>query len=108
VNSATIIALIAVVAGAGGIVGGIVAWRKAGPERTNIIVDSAEVIIRIGREEVDRLDSRNDRLEVRLSEMEHELNKRIAELEAERDALKAENAQLRERIRRLEDANGIS
>jgi septal ring factor EnvC (AmiA/AmiB activator) len=92
----------------GGLVAGIVAFRKAGPERTNIIVDSAEVIIRLGREEVDRLDQRNDRLENRLAEMEHELKKKIAALEAERDALKAENAELRDRIKRLETTNGIS
>jgi chromosome segregation ATPase len=111
-----IIGVIIALAG-GGLIGGIVSWRKAGPERTNIMISTAQLLVGMAREDVERLDRDNERLEVRLNEVEHELRAKIAHLEAERDRLRreletersakeqleAKNQALTERVRHLEE-----
>ena len=101
-NTELIVALLVAVLGAGGIAGGIVAFRKAGPERANIMVTTAQLLVGLSREEVERLDSERDRLRIRIDEVEHELGKKIAELEDERDRLLVENAEMAARILTLE------
>lgn len=99
-----IIAVIIALA-SGGLVGGIVAWRKAGPERANIMVSTAQLLVGMAREDVERFDKANERLETRLNEVEHELGKRIAELEAERDELRRELDDERQAKQRLQEEN---
>jgi predicted nucleic acid-binding Zn-ribbon protein len=115
--------LVIVVLG-GGFLGALVAWRRAkhentktDSESTNIMVTTAQLLVGISREEIDRLDQERDRLRVRIDEIEHELGKRIAELEAERDRLHDElqaerqakfelerqNVELHSRVRALEE-----
>lgn len=78
---------------------------KTDSESTNIMVSTAQLLVGLSREEVERLDQRYDRLEEQLRTTEFELGGRIDELELERDHLREELREERVAKTRLESQN---
>jgi septal ring factor EnvC (AmiA/AmiB activator) len=99
------------------VVGAIVAIYKLGPDRSSIIVKSAEVSVRIADTARDNLQEDVEALRAELAERRREeaqyrqdVEARLAELsaqvraeKAEKEHVKAENALLRMRVQSLED-----
>ena len=110
-------------AGAGGLVaavgGAILAFRKAGPESSQILVDAAADVVVIQRGWIEKAEARADKAEKRVDECLRRINElqslegqvaqmrgELATVKAENDKLRRENAELRERLAHLENENG--
>lgn len=89
VDYGTILAVVALLTGVGGMV---VAFRKVGPERTNVIVTYQAAVL-------DDLRTENERL-VRIN---RELEKRVDCLEEEVELERRRRAEVERRLRHLEE-----
>lgn len=106
-SETAILTIVTVLLG-GGFGGAVYALLKVGPERRNLMVDSAQGAVIVQDSVLARLESENRRFVARLDAAEAELAKmdsllaRMRTLESENGSLRAENSQLRERVAHLE------
>jgi predicted nuclease with TOPRIM domain len=102
--------------GAGGIVGGLIALFKAGPERTKIQMDISDKAVVIQSTVLDELNARyedvireNKALHDRMDEFDglksevQQLTEENAELTRENATLREDNAELRDEVKTLTD-----
>ena len=80
---------------AAGLAGGYAAFRKAGPQSSQILVDAAKDVVVIQR---DAMDDMRKRLEM--------VEEEVAVLRHENTRLKDENRKLKLRVKHLEEGNG--
>lgn len=97
-----VVAIIAALIGAGGIWGGIAAFRKVQPEKESIIVTAAQGVVVMQAGVLEDLREELTRALGRIDELEDELHRETDRLRTERDGLRSENTKLRERVRTLE------
>lgn len=86
------------------ILGAWATFRKAGPERVNLMVDAASDVVVIQRGVIAELRETLERLE---SEV-RACRKELTEVKAKNVQLEGDNARLRNRVKHLEDGNGGS
>lgn len=117
------------IAGAGGLVaavaGAVVAFRKAGPESSQVLVDAAADVVIIQRGWIEKAEAKTaeaekrldeairrinelQSLEAQVAEMRQELEatrRELAAVRSENEKLRSENATLRGRVLHLENEN---
>jgi hypothetical protein len=100
---------IAVVFGAAGIGGFVIALLKVRPEAGQVAVEASEGALIVQTGVITTLREENKRLSDRLEELERQVGDvgllvvRLERLENERNQLRNENVKLRERVKHLED-----
>lgn len=86
-----------------GVVGALVALIKWRPEAGSVAVGTADKAVKVLGGVLTQLEEENKRLAARIADLERTMNERIAAIETDRNALLAENARLRQRVKHLED-----
>lgn len=94
------------------VTGGIVAFRKSGPESSQIMVNAAKDVVLIQKDAIDSLTKGLAEAHRKITELQTleaqvaEMREELVAVRNENKTLRSENTKLRRRISHLEETNG--